>query len=431
MSNPFTVAGSAATRNIGTAAGNLVALDDDAKLPAVDGSQLTNLPSGGTATTIRFDDFYRSDSTTSLGAPADGGSAWETNGSTWGIAAAQAYTPTSTAEAYAVLDAARADVEVTVTLPVAGNFAGLVFRYSDADNQFVVDSWARLLFLQRTAGSIGAIATSYAPTSSGDKIRVRAFGADIRAYHVYADGTIAERLRMISAFNVGATKHGIRSNVSTGIRLDDFLVTSVQPPPALRRLVSDGNSQGIVPTPDQAWPGQFLVANLPWSVAVTNVAGQTIAQRASAFDADVVPYLEAQNVKNVVVFTEVINSVYYGRTGAQVWSDLQTYAAKVRAKGAKLVFITPQRDRADFPGTSTISGTATEQRATFVSEVANFMALFYANSSVVCDAYFDVYADARFQPSNTTFISSSDDVHWTPTASGVVAAAVSTLIASL
>lgn len=39
--------GTAATANTGTSAGNVVVLDGSAKLPAVDGSQLTNLPSAG------------------------------------------------------------------------------------------------------------------------------------------------------------------------------------------------------------------------------------------------------------------------------------------------------------------------------------------------------------------------------------------------
>jgi hypothetical protein len=39
--------GTSATLDVGTAADNIVQLDGDAKLPAVDGSQLTNLPSGG------------------------------------------------------------------------------------------------------------------------------------------------------------------------------------------------------------------------------------------------------------------------------------------------------------------------------------------------------------------------------------------------
>lgn len=39
--------GGAATLNVGSAAGNVVQLDGSGKLPAVDGSQLTNLPSGG------------------------------------------------------------------------------------------------------------------------------------------------------------------------------------------------------------------------------------------------------------------------------------------------------------------------------------------------------------------------------------------------
>ena len=39
--------GTAATKNTGTTAGNVVVLDGSAKLPAVDGSQLTNLPAAG------------------------------------------------------------------------------------------------------------------------------------------------------------------------------------------------------------------------------------------------------------------------------------------------------------------------------------------------------------------------------------------------
>lgn len=40
--------GTAAAEDVGTAAGNVVQLDGSARLPAVDGSQLTNLPSGAT-----------------------------------------------------------------------------------------------------------------------------------------------------------------------------------------------------------------------------------------------------------------------------------------------------------------------------------------------------------------------------------------------
>lgn len=45
--------GTAATANTGTSAGNVVALDNAGKLPAVDGSQLTNLPAGsGTVSSV-------------------------------------------------------------------------------------------------------------------------------------------------------------------------------------------------------------------------------------------------------------------------------------------------------------------------------------------------------------------------------------------
>jgi len=44
--------GTASTKNVGTAANDVVQLDGSAKLPAVDGSQLTNLPSGGGGSSI-------------------------------------------------------------------------------------------------------------------------------------------------------------------------------------------------------------------------------------------------------------------------------------------------------------------------------------------------------------------------------------------
>jgi hypothetical protein len=49
--------GTAATTDTGTTAGNVVALDGSARLPAVDGSQLTNLPggSGGASSAVRID----------------------------------------------------------------------------------------------------------------------------------------------------------------------------------------------------------------------------------------------------------------------------------------------------------------------------------------------------------------------------------------
>ena len=41
--------GTAATQTVGTSANNVVQLDGSARLPAVDGSQLTNLSTGATA----------------------------------------------------------------------------------------------------------------------------------------------------------------------------------------------------------------------------------------------------------------------------------------------------------------------------------------------------------------------------------------------
>jgi len=62
--------GTAATQNVGTAAGNVVQLDGSARLPAVDGSQLTNLPvSAATGRLLRAPQILTSG--TSYTTPAD------------------------------------------------------------------------------------------------------------------------------------------------------------------------------------------------------------------------------------------------------------------------------------------------------------------------------------------------------------------------
>ena len=87
--------GTAATVNTGTSAGNLVVLDGSAKLPAVDGSQLTNISGGGgggtdytmapvTGTWRYFDDFL---SVTPDRGPADG------NNQFWMLSGGSGLTP--------------------------------------------------------------------------------------------------------------------------------------------------------------------------------------------------------------------------------------------------------------------------------------------------------------------------------------------------
>jgi len=73
--------GTAAALDVGTSASNVVQLDGSARLPAVDGSQLTNLPSGGgftysavsTATTAQADYHYSVTGTTTITLPAASG----------------------------------------------------------------------------------------------------------------------------------------------------------------------------------------------------------------------------------------------------------------------------------------------------------------------------------------------------------------------
>jgi hypothetical protein len=179
----------------------------------------------------RSDNFNRADSATALGTPSDGGSDWVAGSGTWGISSNQAYCVSAGGGIVrAYLEASVANVDVSVTFAVVqANVTGLLFRYADEANNWVVyndgSAWRLLL---RTGGSDHTDPNNYAvAAANGDVVRVVASGSGAGAIQVYINGTLRITSSQFETFGATATKHGLWCNFSTGSRWDNFTLTDL------------------------------------------------------------------------------------------------------------------------------------------------------------------------------------------------------------
>ena len=129
--------GTAAAEDVGTSAGNVVQLDGSARLPAVDGSQLTNLPSGAstlgaltdvTLTSVADGQFLKYDS---------GSSAWVNSDS--GLYAYYSFSTTSTlaapAQPQTLVVSLSSSLSQTLTLPTGSNdFVGTTISLANLNS---------------------------------------------------------------------------------------------------------------------------------------------------------------------------------------------------------------------------------------------------------------------------------------------------------
>lgn len=174
----------------------------------------------------RSDNFNRADTTSGLGTPSDGGSAWVALSGVWGISSNQAYESAGGPHSVAVLDSGTADVTVQMTLTaVGGNNAGVVARASDDNNYLLLAIYGgnTLEIYRRDAGSfVSLLAPVTSAYAAGDVFKLTVNGTSVTAYqNGVSKGTVT------SAFNQTATKHGLRSHQSIAHRFDDFSVTDL------------------------------------------------------------------------------------------------------------------------------------------------------------------------------------------------------------
>lgn len=127
----------------------------------------------------RSDDFNRTDSSTSLGTPSDGGAGWTTyNSSTWGISSNQAYCVTSGPSNVAVAtecSAANGAVQATLSTKSSGvGASGLVARLADGSNYILFqantsDNTGRIY--KKVSGGFTQIASAGAAWAAGDVVK--------------------------------------------------------------------------------------------------------------------------------------------------------------------------------------------------------------------------------------------------------------------
>ena len=162
------------------------------------------------------DDFNRANSTTVLGWLVSGG-AYTVRLGTWGINGNAAYTSASLANAHVTFPAA-ANVDIQATFPVLVASAGLIARWVDTSNYWLLGTsgsgWALCRYL---AGSITPIVTG--PVfADGDVARLITIGKNIYAY-------INGKLVMYwedQYYSAATAVAGFRISSSTTFRIDDL-----------------------------------------------------------------------------------------------------------------------------------------------------------------------------------------------------------------
>jgi hypothetical protein len=194
--------------------------------------------------TSRLDDFNRANSSTTLGTPSDGGSAWLVDQGTWGISSNQAYSVTyadGDRIAFA-LDTHNAIVAARLYNTGTGKWPGVYAEDPGTTARYyveVVEATGKVELWRRS--STGAFALLYASATgvftSGAKLtmeqRVTGTGTTLT---VKVDATTLTTVNDTAAARIlNATKFGIRlgrsaSPASPDLRFDDFTLTRTDSP---------------------------------------------------------------------------------------------------------------------------------------------------------------------------------------------------------
>ncbi len=190
----------------------------------------------------RTDNFTRANSTTTLGTPSDGGSAWNPLNGTWGINSNAGYEPGNTVQAVAVLDSTTTDVTVQCTFTQPGSVVGLVIRATDNANYIIATFQSGGAFLfTNVGGSFSLLTTVTQAIAPGDIGSLQIVGT---ALTLKLNGTTV--LTATTATNPSGTLHGIYTSTDTSVRFNTFSISDGTPPPP-------GTNRGLINTSFTYW----------------------------------------------------------------------------------------------------------------------------------------------------------------------------------
>jgi hypothetical protein len=170
--------------------------------------------------TAYYDDFDRADSASSPGSPVEGGPYTVVAG-TWGISGGALYTSASTAEAMITFPGL-VDADFTLTVGAYGTNGGLMFRYIDASNTWLLNwSATQISLWRRVGGTWTQKGNTWAKaTVAGDILRLLTVG---RTILIYRNGV--EILNADDEFyNVATATMGYRNYNDTTMRLDEGIL---------------------------------------------------------------------------------------------------------------------------------------------------------------------------------------------------------------
>lgn len=182
------------------------------------------------------DAFTRANSTTAIGSPTIGGPYTVVVG-TWGINNNSVYTSASTASAKVTFPGSYDfDAEFQVTTQPGTASMGLMFRYVDANNFWMVYVGSGSLFLWRNVAGVGTNIANLGAVLATDTFRVVGKGTYI---YVYINGV--RLFKIEDQYSTTASTMGYWSSSTTAGRIDNVTVDDT-PPADMTNGVHNGTS---------------------------------------------------------------------------------------------------------------------------------------------------------------------------------------------
>lgn len=167
--------------------------------------------------TLYADSFTRANDVTNVGSPTTGGPYTERVGTTWGINANQLYTSTSVTDGLITFPAA-IDVDFQAVLNVDAD-SGLVFRYVDTSNFWLLSNSTGLVRLYKKSGGTYYIRANFNAPTFPLTLRVVTKGIRIECYSAGVHRGVFED----DAYAAATATCGFRMNSSTAGRFDDAI----------------------------------------------------------------------------------------------------------------------------------------------------------------------------------------------------------------
>lgn len=152
--------------------------------------------------------------------------AWAVGAGTWGLSTDQARTSVATNNSIATVNLAHADVDIRMNLALLAQSVGLVFRYTDTSNYYVVRRPIGASSGTEISKRVLGVTTQIAFTAGGSGTgtwRITVVGS---AINFYRNGSASPSLTVTDTSLPSATKHGLYIHNTTGARIDDWAAYS-------------------------------------------------------------------------------------------------------------------------------------------------------------------------------------------------------------